>query len=129
LSPQLSKISKIAPISASDTKDFLRLVWSSLEIVAAFGSNFSESVAAGAEFWLSEDRCASILSRSTHSVSKLRPKLHTERETSVPSVSSCDQTSTPIAIGANFLFFPEPMQFFPFKPNSSTPIAITAGLV
>jgi len=58
LSPQLSKISKIAPISASDIKDFLRLVWSSLEIVAAFGSNFSESVVAGAEFWLSEDRFA-----------------------------------------------------------------------
>jgi hypothetical protein len=44
-------------------------------------------VAAGAEFWLSEDRFASILSRS------------------VPSVSSCDRTSKLIVIGAEFVIF------------------------
>jgi hypothetical protein len=37
-------------MSASDTGDFLRLAASWLRIVAASGVNFSESVAAGAEF-------------------------------------------------------------------------------
>src|SRR4028118_397125 len=46
LSPQLSKISKIASISASDTGDFLRLARSWLRIVAGSGVNFSERLAA-----------------------------------------------------------------------------------
>jgi hypothetical protein len=71
-----SIISKIASMSASDTGDFLRLARSWLRVVAASGANFSESVAAGAEFCLSSESFASISSRSAR------------------SVSSCDQTST-----------------------------------
>jgi hypothetical protein len=81
-------------MSANDTGDFLRLAPSWLRIVAVSGSNFSESVAAGAEFFFSSESCAPIFFREAR------------------SVSSWDQTSTPIAIGANFSFFPEPMQFF-----------------
>jgi hypothetical protein len=40
-------------MSVSDTGDFLRLARSLLRIVAASGLNFSESVAAGAEFCFS----------------------------------------------------------------------------
>jgi hypothetical protein len=71
----------------------------------------------------------------------LRSKLHTDRDRraqsqvaieplhrsrSARSVSSCDRTSTPIAISANFSFFSRADAIFPFKPDSSTPIAIGA---
>jgi hypothetical protein len=76
--------------------------------VAASGVNFWKCSAAGAEFWLSEDRFVSISSRSAR------------------SVSNYDRTSTPIAIGADFLFFSRADAIFLFKPESSTPIAIGA---
>jgi hypothetical protein len=38
-------------------------------MVATSGANFSESVAAGAEFFFSEDRSAPIFSREARSVS------------------------------------------------------------
>ena len=77
-------------------------------MVAASGVNFSESVATGEEFFFSENRFAPIFFQSAR------------------SVSSCDQNSTPIAIGANFSFFSRADAIFPFKPDSSTPIAIGA---
>jgi hypothetical protein len=64
-----SIISKIAPMSASDTGDFLRLARSWLRIVAASDVNFSESVAAGAEFFFSSEVSPPILSREARSVS------------------------------------------------------------
>jgi hypothetical protein len=49
-------------MSASDTGDFLRLVRNWLRILAASGVNFSESVAAGAEFCFSgREFCLSLL--------------------------------------------------------------------
>jgi hypothetical protein len=69
-------------MSASDTGDFLRLARSWLRMVAVSNVDFSESVAAGAEFCFSSESSASICLRSAR------------------SVSSCDQTSTLIAIGA-----------------------------
>ena len=69
LSPQLSKTSKITSKSAKSVFDFLRLARSWLRIVAASGVNFSESVAAGAEFCFSSKSSASISSRSARSVS------------------------------------------------------------
>jgi hypothetical protein len=48
-------------MSASDTGDFLRLVRSWLKIVAASGSNFSQSVAARAEFFVARK----VLSQSS----------------------------------------------------------------
>jgi hypothetical protein len=62
--------------SAKSVFDFLRLARSWLRIVAASGVNFLESVAAGAGFFFSEDRFASISSGSAR------------------SVSSCDRSST-----------------------------------
>ena len=95
-------------MSARDTEDFLRLAGELAEIVAASGANFLETVAAGEEFFFSEDRFAPIFFRSAR------------------SVSSCDRNSTPIEIGANFSFFSRAKAIFPFKPESSTPIAIGA---
>jgi len=69
LSPQLSKISKMACKSARSVFDFLRLARSWLRIVAASAVNFLESVAAGAEFCFSLESSASISSRSARSVS------------------------------------------------------------
>ncbi len=69
LSPQLSKISKMASKSAKSVFDFLRLVRSWLRIVAASGVTLSKSVAAGAEFCFSSESSASISSRSARSVS------------------------------------------------------------
>jgi hypothetical protein len=73
LSPQLFKISKMTARSAKSVFDFLHLMG---ELAENFGRvecfNFWEGSAIGAEFWLSEDRLASISSRSAPSVSKLR---------------------------------------------------------
>lgn len=60
--------------------DFLRLAPSWLRIVAASGANFSESVAVGAEFSLSEDLSAPIFSRSTRSLLKQNSLSSTERK-------------------------------------------------
>jgi hypothetical protein len=76
---------------------------------------------------LSEDRCASILSRSTHSVSKLRPKLHTERDRCLPFQVAIKPLHR--SRSALIFYFSRADAIFPFKPNSSTPIAIAAGLV
>jgi len=69
LSPQLSKISKMASKSARSVFDFLRLARSWLSIVAASAVNFSESLAAGTEFCFSSESSALISSRSACSVS------------------------------------------------------------
>jgi hypothetical protein len=82
--------------------------------VAASGVNFLGSVAAGAEFWLSEDRFALISFRSARSVSscdqsftnrdqRAQSQVEIEashRSRSALSVSNCDQSFTLIAIGA-----------------------------
>ena len=72
LSPQLSKISKMACKSARSVFDFLRLARSWLRIVAASGVNFSESVAAGAEFCFSSESSPSSSSRIGALCLKLR---------------------------------------------------------
>jgi hypothetical protein len=62
----------MASRSAKSVFDFLRLVG---ELAENFGRvecfNFWEGSTIGAEFWLSEDRFASISSGSARSVSKL----------------------------------------------------------
>jgi hypothetical protein len=55
LSPQLSKISRMASKSARSVFDFLRLARSWLRIVAASGVNLLESVATEAEFCFSSE--------------------------------------------------------------------------
>ena len=69
LSPQLCKISRMVSKSAKSVFDFLRWVRSWLRSVAASGVNFSETVAAGAEFCFSSESSASISSREVRSVS------------------------------------------------------------
>ena len=76
-------------------------------MVVASGVNFSESVATGAEFCFSSESSPSSFERKAR------------------SISNCDQTSTPIAISADFLFF-RADAIFPFKPESSIPITISA---
>ena len=49
-------------------------------MVAAFGVNFSESVAAGEEFFFSEDRSASIFFREARSLLKRNSLSSTERK-------------------------------------------------
>jgi hypothetical protein len=56
LSPQLSKVSKIASKYANLVFDFLRLARSWLKIVAASGANFLGTVAAKAKFCFSNQK-------------------------------------------------------------------------
>jgi hypothetical protein len=95
-----------------------------LRIVAASGVNFLESVAVGAGFFL-----ARIVSPQFPPDRRAQFQVAIEaphRSLTARSVSSCDQTSTPIAHGANFSFFSRADAIFPFKPDNSTPIAISA---
>src|SRR4028118_1042021 len=69
LSPQLSKISRMASKSARSIFDFLRLAGELAENCGHVGVNFSEAVAAGAEFCVSSKSSASVSSRSALSVS------------------------------------------------------------
>ena len=72
LSPQLSKISRMASKSARSVFDFLRLAQSWLRIVAASGVNFSKLWQPKQNFVLASESSASIFSCEERSISNCR---------------------------------------------------------